>query len=200
MMMHKRFLSPLIFSFILCFKRLVAISSRVMFLWSPPGSALGCLLHRLCGLSAALWEEWGDHGHKMPARHISSKHQHWVRISFFERWNASRAWFLPSELYPALPCPGHNSGWLSILLPESICGQWAQTRAIINSLSKCWLPTRPDLCQKYSCPGRLGPIMAQWAGLPGPNTIWDSLNQSPHLKIKRWESIERIPSKKRLAL
>ena len=22
------------------------------------------------------------------------------------------------------------------------------------------------VCQKYSCPGRLGPIMAQWAGLP----------------------------------
>ena len=47
-----------IFFYILCFKRLVAISSRVMFLWSPaPGSALGCLLYRLCGLSAALWEE-----------------------------------------------------------------------------------------------------------------------------------------------
>ena len=155
-----------------------------MFLWSPaPGSALGCLLHRLCGLSAALWEEM----RRPRSQNASQTH-------FLETRALSQNQFLwemecQQSMSYTQPSPGHNSGGLSILLPESICGQWAHGWAIINSLSKCWLPTRPDLCQKYSCPGRPGPIMAQWAGLPGPNTISDSLNQSPHLKIR--ESIGR---------
>ena len=74
MLRHKWFLSHQIYSFLftkilatdlagLCFEGLVAISSRVMFQWGPPGSAQGCLPAKICGVSrgrevnAALWEE-----------------------------------------------------------------------------------------------------------------------------------------------
>ena len=93
----------------LCFEGLVAISSRVMFQWGPPGSAQGCLPAKICGVREKwmqLYEKKWVHGHKMPGRHISSKHEHWVRISFFERWNASM--ILNTNWAPACTCR-HNT-------------------------------------------------------------------------------------------
>lgn len=94
-----------------------------------------------------LYEKKWVHGHKMPGRHISSKHEHWVRISFFERWNASM--ILNTKWAPACTCRHiTQTGYRYYYpIPSQYAANELRPMAIINSLSKCSLPTHPDLCQ-----------------------------------------------------
>ena len=150
MMMHKWFLSCWCFHKILCFKGLLpspvgSCSSEVHL--GPPGA-----VQRLCewAVNAASWEEMSPRSqnawqtHFPETRALSQDQFLWEMEYQHESYQVS---------YPAV---------LSILLSdlESICGQWALGRAIINSLSKWELPSALIVCQKHSCPGRLGPIMA----------------------------------------
>ena len=99
MMMQKWFLSFWCFHKILCFEGLLP---------SPVGSCYSAEVHLVPPVAVCcrdcVSEQWMQlhekkwvHGHKMPGRHISQKHEHWVRISFFERWNTSMS-LIPSKL------------------------------------------------------------------------------------------------------